>query len=127
MLKYYKNHIKLATEKITNIRIAYLTFQGIYILGFFFGLEQIKLVGSTASCVAWGMYILLFYIYIRFTESIWLLTSNICFFISHFVFIYFTLEEESSIYGLVFSTISILLFLLISKRTLYRIYDKYFS
>ena len=118
--------IRLNKEKAIVIRIAYCTFFGLYVLAFILKLSELKIFGIIASGVSWGTYITLFLCGIKvFIDNKLLLISNICFLIFSVIAILYALSDSTDIVGLSFALASILLFLIISNKTLGLLEEKY--
>jgi hypothetical protein len=117
--------IILNRKKATNIKIAYLTFLGLYLIGYCCDLQQISSMATIASGVAFGMYMILFFVnYKAFIANKSLFFCNICFLFTNLSFVYYSFEGHTN--SCIFGLLSVALFLLGSKRTfdlLIKIYD----
>jgi len=118
--------IKLSKEKANNIRIAYCAFWGLYIIAFIFKLFELKIFGVLASSVSWGAYTTLFLCGIKvFRSNRPLLISNICFIILNITTVLCAFSDGTGVVELYFALATILLFLIISNKTLGILEEKY--
>ena len=118
--------IKLSKAKANNIRIAYCAFLGLYIIAVILKLFELKIFGMIASGASWGAYTTLFFCGIKaFRGNKPLLISNICFFILNIVTVLYAFSDSADIVGLYFALATVLLFLIISNKTLGILEEKY--
>ena len=111
---------KINKGKIANIKASYCAFFGVYILAFIFGSSDLKTFGLIGSGVGLGGYLLYFFIgYKLLKQKRLLLIGNICFVLFNIVTVLYAFNDNNdSIVGLLFAIASVLLFLIISNKTL---------
>ena len=125
--------VYLNKEKAKNIRIAYISFFGLSVLSLFLsqfhtGRDFVNF-GTIASSIAFGYYILFFFLNLKLlSKHFLLLVGNICFICAQLSFVVFALFLDfKGIRELIIGTLTIALFLLVSNITLRILLKRYDS
>ena len=123
--------VNLSEEKARNIRIAYLSFFGLSTLSLFvsqfYTVRDFVNFGTIASSIAFGTYLLFFFLNLKlFSKQFLLFIGNISFICAELSFVVFTLFLDfRGTRELMLSVLSITLFLLVSKKTLQILLRRY--
>jgi hypothetical protein len=123
--------VNLNEEKARNIRVAYLSFFGVSVLSLlvlqFYSVRGFVQFGTIASSIAFGTYLLFFFLNLKLlSKHFFLFVGNICFIFLNLSFVVYALFLDfRGIRELILGALAILLFLLVSKKTLEILLKRY--